>query len=119
MRDRDVLLKLFFVRTQLSRMHGRGEITSAEFETASAAIYREERRLMAGVQVGVDSSEVNRLFLDGLNELKSTSVISEGLAEKLMLGYARDIQGSERPTPAPETAQAVEPETRTDRESPL
>ena len=64
MRDRDVLLKLFFVRTQLSRMHGRGEITSAEFETASAAIYREERRLMAGVQVGVDSSEVNRLFLD-------------------------------------------------------
>ena len=119
MRDRDALLKLFFVRAQLARMHGRGEITPAEFETASTAIYREERRLMAEVQAGVDSSEVNRLFLDGLNELKSTSVISEGLAEKLMLGYARGIQGRERPTPTPETAQAVEPEARTDHESPL
>jgi hypothetical protein len=124
MRDRDALLKRFLVRAQLFRMHERGEITASEFETASAVIYREEQHLMNETREIIDSSQMNRLFLDGLNELKSASGISEGLAQKLMLGYARDMQAWDRGVrsrtiPTPEMAQDVGTEDQAVREPPF
>jgi len=105
-------------------MHERGEITASEFDTASAVIYREEQHLMTETRAEVDSSQMNRLFLDGLNELKSASGLSEGLAQKLRLGYARDMQAWDRGVrsrtiPTPEMAQDVGTEDQAVREPPF
>ncbi len=145
MRNDDALLKLLIVRTQLERAHTqlertrkRGEITTSELATAIAAIRQEEKRLMSEArqlrrearQPPGTSSQMDKLFLNTLDELRAESKLPAELIEKLKLSYAGEIAESKRveearqlpseeeTTPVEAEAKPGEEETDTELEAP-
>ncbi|MFC1714256.1 hypothetical protein ACFL6S_11345 [Candidatus Poribacteria bacterium] len=116
MRNDDALLKLRLVRVQLESAHKRGEITTPQLATAIAAIYQEEQRLRNEArqlsrearQPPGTSPQIDKLFLNTLDELRAESKLSAEVIEKLKLSYAEEIAESKRVEEAPQLPSEAE-----------